>query len=61
MQQKDGSSLGLGPKFFCEDAAQNKQSLSWLLPLNFKRTADGHHGLTEDAKTKLQAFLSSGT
>jgi hydroxyacylglutathione hydrolase len=56
MQQKDGS-LGLGPKFFCEDADQNKQSLHKLLALDFKRTADGHHGLTEDAKTKLQTFL----
>ncbi len=36
---------------------QNKQSLHRLLALDFKRTADGHHGLTEDAKAKLQAFL----
>jgi glyoxylase-like metal-dependent hydrolase (beta-lactamase superfamily II) len=56
MQQKDGS-LGLGPKFFSEDADQNKQSLHRLLALDFKRTADGHHGLTEDATAKLQAFL----
>jgi glyoxylase-like metal-dependent hydrolase (beta-lactamase superfamily II) len=56
MKQKDGS-LGLGPKFFSEDGDQNKQSLHKLLALDFKRTADGHHGLTEDAKAKLQALL----
>ncbi len=59
MKQKDGS-LGLGPKVSCEDADQNKASLQKLLALDFHRTADGHHGLTLDAKSRLQVFLKSG-
>ena len=33
---------------------QNRESLKVLLPIDFARTADGHSGVTLDAKKKLE-------
>jgi len=49
--------LDLGPRTFCEDAAQNRASLDRLKQLEFSRIADGHAGLTVDAKTRVATFL----
>jgi hydroxyacylglutathione hydrolase len=57
MARPDGS-LDLGPRLFCEDAEQNRRSLEKLKGLSFSRIADGHAGLTVDAKTRLEAFLA---
>ena len=56
MARPDGS-LDLGPRLFCEDAEQNRRSLEKLRELDFDRIADGHAGLTVDAKTRLESFL----
>lgn len=56
MARPDGS-LDLGPRLYCEDAEQNRRSLEKLKDLTFSRIADGHAGLTVDAKTRLAAFL----
>ena len=40
-----------------EDSSQNRASLRRLLELPFRRIADGHRGLTEDAREKLRRYL----
>lgn len=57
MARPDGS-LDLGPRLFCEDADQNLASLAKLRQIPFSRIADGHAGLTIDAKTRAETFLS---
>ncbi|HYV43760.1 MAG TPA: MBL fold metallo-hydrolase [Myxococcaceae bacterium] len=49
--------LDLGPRMFCEDAAQNRASLAKLREIEFSRIADGHAGLTVDAKQRAETFL----
>lgn len=49
--------LDLGPRTFCEDAAQNRASMERLRQIEFSRIADGHAGLTVDAKTRAETFL----
>ncbi|MBF5043832.1 MBL fold metallo-hydrolase [Aggregicoccus sp. 17bor-14] len=49
--------VGPPPFFLCEDAAQARESLRVLLELPFTRIADGHTGLTENAKAKLREAL----
>ena len=56
MARPDGT-LALGPTLFSEDAEQNLRSLDRLKALPFNRIADGHAGLTVDAKTRLETFL----
>jgi hydroxyacylglutathione hydrolase len=50
-------SLDLGPRRFCEDAAQNRVSMERLRQIEFSRIADGHAGLTVDAKVRTEKFL----
>ena len=40
-----------------EDTTLNRASLRRLLDLPFRRIADGHRGLTEDAREKLRRYL----
>ena len=56
MARPDGT-LDLGPRLFCEDEEQNRRSLEKLKLVSFSRIADGHAGVTVDAKTRLEAFL----
>ena len=55
MRKKDG--LSVAPRLFSEDAAQNLASLSRVAPLTFQTVADGHAGVTRDAKRKLERLL----
>ncbi|HVE85429.1 MAG TPA: MBL fold metallo-hydrolase [Myxococcales bacterium] len=56
MARPDGS-LDLGPRLFCEDAEQNRRSLEKLREVSFSRIADGHAGVTVDARARLEALL----
>ncbi|HEY8208471.1 MAG TPA: MBL fold metallo-hydrolase [Myxococcaceae bacterium] len=58
LMARPDSSLDLGPRLFCEDAGQNLASLARLRQIEFSRIADGHAGLTIDAKTRVETFLS---
>jgi hypothetical protein len=42
------------PALFSEDRDRNRTSLSALEPLVFTTIADGHAGVTRDAKGKLR-------
>src|SRR4051812_496472 len=57
MARPDGS-LDLGPRMFCEDVEQNRASIAKLRGIEFSRIADGHAGLTVDAKTRVETFLT---
>lgn len=56
MRKKD--SVAIAPSLFSEDAERNRASLRALEPLAFDIMADGHAGVTKDAKQKLTRFLS---
>ena len=56
LPKKDG--LSVAPRLFSEDRAQNLASLSRLAPLRFETVADGHAGVTRDAKRKLERLLA---
>jgi hydroxyacylglutathione hydrolase len=47
------------PSIFSDDPGLNRESLKKLLPIQFKRAADGHTGIIEDAHKKLEACLAS--
>ena len=47
----------IAPTLFSEDAAQNLASLSRVAPLTFQTVADGHAGVTRDAKRKLERLI----
>jgi glyoxylase-like metal-dependent hydrolase (beta-lactamase superfamily II) len=53
------SNRGLAPSpfIFSEDDAQSRQSLRRLLDAEFSRVADGHAGLTVDAREQLGKLL----
>jgi hydroxyacylglutathione hydrolase len=55
MRKNDG--VAIAPSLFSEDAAQNRLSLRQLEPLPFQTIADGHAGVTRDARIKLGRFL----
>ena len=57
MRKKDG--LSVAPRLFSEDAAQNLASLPQLAPLTFETVADGHAGITRDAKRKLERWVAN--
>ena len=57
MRKADG--VAVAPSFFSEDASANRASLRALEPLTFEIIADGHAGVTTDAKGKLLRFLGS--
>jgi glyoxylase-like metal-dependent hydrolase (beta-lactamase superfamily II) len=49
--------LGPSPFFFSEDDAESRESLRRLRDVDFSRVADGHAGLTVDAKAQLLETL----
>jgi len=56
MRKKDR--VAIAPSLFSEDAAQNRASLQKLGLLAFEKLADGHTGVTSDARAKLRRFLA---
>ena len=56
LRKKDG--LAIAPSLMSEDAEKNRASLRALGPLAFDTIADGHAGVTRDAKNKLARFLA---
>lgn len=55
MRRRNG--VGPAPSLLNEDTARARESLRALLELPFTRAADGHTGLTENAKQKLREAL----
>jgi hydroxyacylglutathione hydrolase len=53
------SKRGLAPSpfIFSEDDAQSRKSLRRLLNVDFSRVADGHAGLTVDAREQVGKLL----
>lgn len=56
LRKKDG--VAIAPSLMSEDAGKNRDSLRALGPLAFDTIADGHAGVTRDAKNKLARFLT---
>ena len=56
MRKNDG--VAVVPRLFSEDAERNRASLPALTQLSFDTIADGHAGVTSDAKVKLARFLT---
>jgi hydroxyacylglutathione hydrolase len=56
LRKKDG--VAIAPSLMSEDPERNRASLRAIEPLAFERTADGHAGVTFDAKRKLARFLA---
>jgi glyoxylase-like metal-dependent hydrolase (beta-lactamase superfamily II) len=54
---RDGDGVGLPPAFLSEDAEQARASLSKLVKEPFTLLADGHTGVTADARQKLERLL----
>jgi glyoxylase-like metal-dependent hydrolase (beta-lactamase superfamily II) len=57
LMRKSGG-VAIAPSLFSEDAERNRASLGALQPLDFHMIADGHAGVTRDAKEKLARFLA---
>jgi hydroxyacylglutathione hydrolase len=57
MRKKDG--VAIVPALFSADRDRNHASLSALEPLAFTTIADGHAGVTRDAKAKLGRLLAA--
>jgi glyoxylase-like metal-dependent hydrolase (beta-lactamase superfamily II) len=49
----EGDGVDVSPWFFSEDKEKNRASMAKLSEVAFARMADGHSGLTLDAKAKL--------
>ena len=56
MRKKDG--VAIAPSLFSENAMENRASLRKLELVAFDKIADGHAGVTLDAKTKLVRLLA---
>jgi glyoxylase-like metal-dependent hydrolase (beta-lactamase superfamily II) len=56
LRKQDG--LAISPSLMSEDSERNFASLRALEPLAFEKIADGHAGVTLDAKHKLARFLA---
>jgi glyoxylase-like metal-dependent hydrolase (beta-lactamase superfamily II) len=56
LRKKDG--VAIAPSLMSEDSERNRASLRALEPLAFDKIADGHAGVTSDAKRKLARFLA---
>lgn len=54
---KKGDGVATISGLFSDDKARNRESLKKLLTVPFTRIADGHSGVTEDARQKLARFL----
>jgi hydroxyacylglutathione hydrolase len=55
---RKGEGVAIASALFSEDASRNRESLRKLEPLAFERIADGHAGVTNDAKAKLARLLA---
>ncbi len=55
---RKGDGVTIAPSLFSEDSAENRRSLQRLERLSFDRIADGHAGVTLNAKVKLARFLA---
>src|SRR5580765_3023780 len=55
---RKGDGVTIAPSLFSEDSAGNRRSLKRLEPLSFDRIADGHAGVTLNAKVKLARLLA---
>jgi hydroxyacylglutathione hydrolase len=55
---RKGDGVTIAPSLFSEDSAENRRSLRRLEPLSFEKIADGHAGVTLNAKVKLARFLA---
>ena len=56
LRKKEG--VVIAPSLMSEDAEKNRTSLRTLGPLAFDTIADGHAGVTRDAKNKVARFLA---
>jgi hydroxyacylglutathione hydrolase len=56
LRKKDG--VAIAPSMMSEDSGKNRASLRAIEPLAFEKIADGHAGVTFDAKHKLARFLA---
>ena len=56
LRKKDG--VAIAPSLMSEDSEKNRASLRAVEPLAFEKLADGHAGVTLDAKGKLARFLA---
>ena len=56
LRKKDG--VAIAPSLFSEDSEMNRASLRAIEPLVFDKIADGHAGVTFDARRKLARFLA---
>lgn len=56
LRKNDG--VAIAPSLFSEDSEMNRASLRALEPLAFDKIADGHAGVTFDAKRKLARLLA---
>jgi len=54
---REGEGVSPSPSFFSEDAAQARTSLEKLRAAPFTQLADGHTGVTADARQKLERLL----
>jgi len=57
LRKQDG--VAISPSLMSEDSERNFASLRALEPLRFDKLADGHAGVTLDAKRKLARFLAA--
>ena len=55
---RKGDGVTIAPSLFSEDSAENRRSLERLERLSFDRIADGHAGVTLNARVKLARFLA---
>jgi glyoxylase-like metal-dependent hydrolase (beta-lactamase superfamily II) len=55
---RKGDGVTIAPSLFSEDSAENRRSLKRLEPLSFDKIADGHAGVTLNARVKLARFLA---
>ena len=57
---RKGDGVTIAPSLFSEDSVENRRSLKRLEPLSFDKIADGHAGVTLNARVKLARFLAGG-
>ena len=55
---RKGDGVTIAPSLFSEDSAENRRSLKQLERLSFDTIADGHAGVTLNARVKLARFLA---
>ena len=55
---RKGDGVTIAPSLFSEDSAENRRSLKRLERLSFDKIADGHAGVTLNARVKLARFLA---